>query len=564
MAKKFKSYLMLIVVAVMFAGVVQAEILYTHKEISFNDEKAIHLSDDWTLQKTGQSIKLPIKIDAAPWEKVVISRLLPENPVDGTSICVRTSMQNVKIYIDGELLYDSYPKNERFIGKTSGSLWNFIRVPQNEHQSEITIEITSPYPSRSGKLNDVLYGSKSSILFSIIEAQLPDFIISIIFIIIGIVIIILSISLSRASARSLNLAYIGIFSILTGLWFLGESKMMQFFSNDIFLVTNINFLALLLAPIPFVIYVYNAYESHLGKLTDIFVLGFSLNFIASIIFQFAGIADFYEMLPSISAMIILCGVTLIFSLGYEVVKYKDRSAITLLLASSVLMTGVTMEFIQFFGNKSTGSTEYFKIGVLSFILVLSATTISNIIKMMNQARETKYLEQLAYVDLLTQGLNRTAYDRDIKSVFSSAKEGELWLAMFDLNNLKYTNDNFGHSAGDKILQSTYEAIKVSFGKQGRCYRIGGDEFAVIFKERVDGEFMRSVKYFEKIVKSQEKGDFNFDVAYGYEKFNKDKFENFMELSKKVDELMYLDKKLKKERLKVQAASDSQNKKTPEI
>ncbi|MEG1782358.1 MAG: hypothetical protein RR253_03815, partial [Oscillospiraceae bacterium] len=74
MAKKFKSYLMLIVVAVMFAGVVQAEILYTHKEISFNDEKAIHLSDDWTLQKTGQSIKLPIKIDAAPWEKVVISR----------------------------------------------------------------------------------------------------------------------------------------------------------------------------------------------------------------------------------------------------------------------------------------------------------------------------------------------------------------------------------------------------------------------------------------------------------------------------------------------------------
>ncbi|MEG1781699.1 MAG: diguanylate cyclase, partial [Oscillospiraceae bacterium] len=487
-----------------------------------------------------------------------------ENPVDGTSICVRTSMQNVKIYIDGELLYDSYPKNERFIGKTSGSLWNFIRVPQNEHQSEITIEITSPYPSRSGKLNDVLYGSKSSILFSIIEAQLPDFIISIIFIIIGIVIIILSISLSRASARSLNLAYIGIFSILTGLWFLGESKMMQFFSNDIFLVTNINFLALLLAPIPFVIYVYNAYESHLGKLTDIFVLGFSLNFIASIIFQFAGIADFYEMLPSISAMIILCGVTLIFSLGYEVVKYKDRSAITLLLASSVLMTGVTMEFIQFFGNKSTGSTEYFKIGVLSFILVLSATTISNIIKMMNQARETKYLEQLAYVDLLTQGLNRTAYDRDIKSVFSSAKEGELWLAMFDLNNLKYTNDNFGHSAGDKILQSTYEAIKVSFGKQGRCYRIGGDEFAVIFKERVDGEFMRSVKYFEKIVKSQEKGDFNFDVAYGYEKFNKDKFENFMELSKKVDELMYLDKKLKKERLKVQAASDSQNKKTPEI
>lgn len=541
MPKHFKNYLLLIVIAVMCISVMQEETFYTKKAVGFNTEKATYLNEGWTLKSTGQLISLPTKTDTPPGQTVSVYRSLPGLETNGASICIRSSMENVKIYVDDDLLYNSYPPGAKFIGKTSGSLWNFVRIPKGHEGCVVTIELTSPYPSRSGIINDVLYGSKASIMFEIISHQIGDFAISILIMLMGIVIIGISLLLSGTKTKGFNLLNMGLFALLVGLWFLGESKMMQFFSDDMFLVTNINFLGLLLAPIPFVNYVYNSYESHLGRLTDIFVLGFGLNFLVVTALQFAGVADYFETVPSIAAMIILCGATLLISLAYEIIKYKDRSAIKLLLSSSVLLVGVIMELLQFF-NAGTGSTDYFKLGVLAFIIVLSTSSIKSMLKIVDEAREAKYLEKLAYLDLLTQGFNRTAYNRDIKKYNTETVPENLWLAIFDLNNLKYTNDNFGHSAGDKILQNAFKAIKDAFGVKGTCYRIGGDEFAVIFKEKSEGDFLSCLEIFKKSVENQKDEEFIFDIAYGYEKFDQTKFNNFEEFSAKVDELMYIHKK----------------------
>ena len=50
--------------------------------------------------------------------------------------------------------------------------------------------------------------------------------------------------------------------------------------------------------------------------------------------------------------------------------------------------------------------------------------------------------------------------------------------MFDLNNLKETNDIYGHDLGNKLLATTAKAISVVF-KRRPVFRIGGDEFLVI-------------------------------------------------------------------------------------
>ena len=77
-------------------------------------------------------------------------------------------------------------------------------------------------------------------------------------------------------------------------------------------------------------------------------------------------------------------------------------------------------------------------------------------------------------DALTDVLNRGSYDHIL---------GERWstcaLALVDVDRFKEFNDDYGHAAGDKILQSVATALHDAFRTGDYVCRIGGDEFAVI-------------------------------------------------------------------------------------
>lgn len=52
--------------------------------------------------------------------------------------------------------------------------------------------------------------------------------------------------------------------------------------------------------------------------------------------------------------------------------------------------------------------------------------------------------------------------------------------LIDLNGLKKVNDEYGHEAGDFLIQKVAKNISKVF--YGNIYRIGGDEFVVISTE----------------------------------------------------------------------------------
>jgi diguanylate cyclase (GGDEF)-like protein len=54
------------------------------------------------------------------------------------------------------------------------------------------------------------------------------------------------------------------------------------------------------------------------------------------------------------------------------------------------------------------------------------------------------------------------------------------VVVFDINNLKVTNDTLGHEAGDELIKSACAIICKQF-KHSPVFRIGGDEFAAILK-----------------------------------------------------------------------------------
>lgn len=89
-------------------------------------------------------------------------------------------------------------------------------------------------------------------------------------------------------------------------------------------------------------------------------------------------------------------------------------------------------------------------------------------------------QRLAHTDALTKLANRACFNEVLDGL--PCETGSDWAIMIvDLDNLKTTNDTFGHRAGDDLLQIVAERI-VTAAHPARTFRLGGDEFALIVED----------------------------------------------------------------------------------
>ncbi len=118
------------------------------------------------------------------------------------------------------------------------------------------------------------------------------------------------------------------------------------------------------------------------------------------------------------------------------------------------------------------------------VFLLSAT---DFIEQTIAAKERRLLEnelwRLASYDNLTEIPNRSYFYRCLSETISKLQEEKeehlLGLLFVDLDNFKPVNDNFGHSAGDKLLKEVAKRMRLVIRDDDILARIGGDEFTVL-------------------------------------------------------------------------------------
>ena len=86
-------------------------------------------------------------------------------------------------------------------------------------------------------------------------------------------------------------------------------------------------------------------------------------------------------------------------------------------------------------------------------------------------------ERSANMDALTNLPNRRSFEQTLEHIDCDTP-GSWALMLVDLDNLKTTNDTFGHEAGDRLLQETAGRL-AKLATPDRAFRIGGDEFAIL-------------------------------------------------------------------------------------
>ena len=155
--------------------------------------------------------------------------------------------------------------------------------------------------------------------------------------------------------------------------------------------------------------------------------------------------------------------------------------------------------------------------------------------------ELEKWHKIAFTDDLTGLSNRKAYNEHIREIKAKKSSGaNLAIILFDIDNFKQINDTQGHLEGDRILKECARMLQEVFEDSDSCvYRIGGDEFAVVFEE-VQEEYiinaLLGIKKYEEKTQS-----FRLSKGYSLAQGKKD-FNKMFELA---DEMLYADKNSKK-------------------
>ena len=133
-------------------------------------------------------------------------------------------------------------------------------------------------------------------------------------------------------------------------------------------------------------------------------------------------------------------------------------------------------------------------------------------------------------DSLTGALQRSVFYTDVKHYSSK------YFIIFDINGLKRINDQRGHISGDAVLRSFAQTIFSILPKNARLYRIGGDEFAVLY---FDAD-KKDVDYFlKKVENNLDKDILPFGISYGWAAFDKEA--EFNNAYRSADEILYKNK-----------------------
>jgi|GEM_PF-2381793 len=133
-----------------------------------------------------------------------------------------------------------------------------------------------------------------------------------------------------------------------------------------------------------------------------------------------------------------------------------------------------------------------------------------------------------FFDPLTGCLNRLAFNKLFSTFLKENVSAQrvVSLVFVDLNQLKHVNDTYGHSSGDQYLKSFSDTLKRSIAPNNVLYRVGGDEFVIVFvdvnaaeiKNKMD-EVLTQLAYATRPIGFD--GSFSYGLALSSEESIKD-------------------------------------------
>ena len=352
-------------------------------------------------------------------------------------------------------------------------------------------------------------------------------------------------SLSGMRSYGEAMVMLGGFILVSGLWMLTDSRTLTVFTTECGGILNSNaivfvsYISFMLMPILFISFIRHIVETGeiIRKIDEMLILNLCI-FVICGAFHLPRVC-FILFLAIHHALIYILMITGVFYCMRNFRRTASRQDRRLARGVLALMLFSGAALIAFLLGFPHLYAAIYSIGFIIMIQYMTRLTVHRILDNYRQSMKTELYRAMAYTDELTELKNRNAF---INEQCSRAVDGDSCCIVVDINQLKRVNDSLGHIYGDQLIRRSARVIHDAFSDLGACYRIGGDEFAVVCRNCDEAAVERALLRMDARIAAENAGDGpEISLSRGYA-FGGGDVGSFSELFRLADERMYLDKR----------------------
>ena len=149
--------------------------------------------------------------------------------------------------------------------------------------------------------------------------------------------------------------------------------------------------------------------------------------------------------------------------------------------------------------------------IVLIVVVISIVIIMMIFKFKNKKKDISKEDKMKFIDVMTSLKNRNYLNYNIK-IWEENKIYPQAIVIIDLNNIKYINDNYGHSEGDEVIKKAASILINNQQENTDIIRTDGNEFLVYM---VGYDEDNVIQYSRKISKCMKELPHDFGATLGY-------------------------------------------------
>lgn len=298
---------------------------------------------------SSEPITVPGKYDVAENETMVLTLQLPETYRE-QNLMIRSSLQDIRFYVDGKLRIEYDTSDTRIVGKNSASQYVFCPTSAADAGKEVRIELTTHTGKYAGVVNEIYCGDKSELWEYIFEKYGITMIIAFFLLFAGAVTVIFSIALGIVYHLKFDMEYLGWCILLAAAWMLGESKLRQLLVPNASALSQLCFLMIMLGPLPIIYYIDSIQDKRHWKLLRWMEYVAILDFVVCCMLHLTGMADFIQTLPVsqgiLAAILILVTGTVCYDLYHGYIRKNRYILVGLFVAvASVVVESLAVYFV---------------------------------------------------------------------------------------------------------------------------------------------------------------------------------------------------------------------------
>lgn len=460
-------------------------------------------------------------------------------------IIMRLDNVNISIYVNDKVIYSLAGDKQRKFSKSPGNGWESFISPGITKNDEVMIEISNVYSNHSENvvntfLDNLYSGSEGEVFLHNIRGNFWNTCITMFIICMGIIVLAFAILLIKSLKYTRVLICFACMAISSGSWFFIDFDTQNLYINRPVFNNSLDIVSMLFAMCLFALYFAMHIENVVKIALKISSYSSALLIIVSTITQLFRILDYYDYVFIIEAICAINIICIFVGVTYEYYKNRYKESAKFLISTYILLVGMVMD-ISFIICQISYEILWFKISFFAFILIQFFETANDIKKYIAENARVGVLEKMAYQDALTGTNNKAAYIKRINQIEKNIKNRKKYafsVVVFDINNLKNVNDNFGHEKGDELIKMCGYILCKVFSIDN-IFRIGGDEFTAIIEKNNGIEKM--IEEFTKEMENKSSENDNISIAYGMALYRKYTDNSYSDVFVRADSLMYAKK-----------------------